>query len=80
MHVPSNSLVPTTLSIWDWLFDSPYSPLQRFPASELGGFTNAATEETVRYNEVKEYTALISTALVRKYGLKEGDTVALFAP
>ncbi|RLL98753.1 hypothetical protein CFD26_107861 [Aspergillus turcosus] len=72
--------IPTTLPIWDWLFNSPYSPLQRFPASELGGFTNAATEETVRYDEVKEYTTLISTALVRTYGLKEGDTVALFAP
>ncbi|KAF7155957.1 hypothetical protein CNMCM6106_007869 [Aspergillus hiratsukae] len=72
--------IPTTLPIWDWLFHSPYSPLLRFPTSELAGFTNAATEETVRYDEVKEYTTLISTALVKKYGLKEGDTVALFAP
>jgi 4-coumarate--CoA ligase len=34
----------------------------------------------VGYDEVKEYTTLISTALVKDYGLQKGDTVALFSP
>lgn len=38
------------------------------------------TEERVRYDELKEYTTYISTALVRKYGLQPGETVALFSP
>ncbi|KAL5357101.1 hypothetical protein BJX96DRAFT_172223 [Aspergillus floccosus] len=73
-------IVPTTLPIWDWLFDSEHSPLRRFPPAELGSYVNAVTEERVRYDELKEYTTYISTALVKKYGLQPGETVALFSP
>lgn len=72
--------VPYNLPIWTWLFDSPYSPLQNYNRSEIQGFTNAATKETVLYTDLKTHTTHLSTALVKKYGLKEGQTVALFSP
>ena len=77
---PADRAVPITLSIWDFLFDSDYSPLGRTPAAQLAGFSNAATKERVRYDTLKEYTSYLSTALVRKYGLRPNDTVALFSP
>ncbi|KAL2355125.1 4-coumarate-CoA ligase 2 [Cryomyces antarcticus] len=72
--------MPTDLTVWDWLFDSPYSPLSKHPESELGGYLNAITKERINYKQVKEATTYLSTALVKKYGLKEGETVALFSP
>lgn len=71
--------MPRDLTVWDWAFDSPYSPLSRFPESELRGFQNAITKERINWKDVKECTTYLSTALVKKYGLKEGDTVALFS-
>jgi 4-coumarate--CoA ligase len=70
--------VPTELTDWDWLFDSPHSVLSRYPANELAGFQNAITKERVDWAEVKKYSTYISTALVKKYGLKAGETVSLF--
>jgi 4-coumarate--CoA ligase len=67
------------LTVWDWLFDSPFSPLERFEDSELKGFLNAITLERVNWREVKEYSTYICTALTKKYGLKENDTVSLFS-
>ena len=72
--------LPTTISIWDWLFDSPSSVLNKTSSSALGGYCNALTGERLNYAEVKEVTTYISTALVKKYGLREGGTVALFSP
>ncbi|KAJ5698036.1 hypothetical protein N7462_000041 [Penicillium macrosclerotiorum] len=72
--------IPEDISLWQWLFDSPTSPLYQHGTSGLGGFTNAATKERVRYDEVKEYATYISTALVKKFGLSAGQTVALFSP
>lgn len=72
--------VPTDLTVWDWLFDSSYSPLRNNKTSDLRGYTNAITKERVSYAQVKEYTTYLSTALVKKYGLKENQTVALFSP
>ncbi|KAF2005881.1 4-coumarate-CoA ligase 2 [Amniculicola lignicola CBS 123094] len=70
--------LPTDLTDWDWLFDSSYSPLNNYPPSKLAGFQNAITKERVNWAEVKTYSTYISTALVEKYGLKEGQTVSLF--
>ncbi|KAL8851949.1 MAG: hypothetical protein Q9221_003160 [Calogaya cf. arnoldii] len=70
--------IPTDLTIWDWLFDSPYSPLAR--DGPIAGYTNAITGERVDYSQVKAYTTYLSTALVKKYGFGEGETVALFSP
>lgn len=72
--------VPTSLPTWDFLFSSSYSPLGRHPASSLAGYTNAVTKERVRYDDLKDHTTHISTALVKNYGLQKGDTVALFSP
>ena len=73
------NIVPTEITVWDWLFDSAYSPLQRFDESELRGYQNAVTKERVNWKQVKEFSTYISTAMVRKYGLREGDTVSLFS-
>ncbi|MCJ1258321.1 hypothetical protein MMC24_006153 [Lignoscripta atroalba] len=72
--------LPTELTVWDWLFDSPHSPLNKHAPSELRGFTNAITEERINYAQVKEHTTHLSTALVNRFGLKQGQTVALFSP
>ncbi|KAJ5109571.1 hypothetical protein N7532_002216 [Penicillium argentinense] len=72
--------VPEDLTLWDWLFESSTSPLRGHAPSKLAGFTNAATKERVRYDEVKSHATHISTALVHKFGLSAGDTVALFSP
>ncbi|KAK4548829.1 hypothetical protein LTR36_008602 [Oleoguttula mirabilis] len=73
-------LLPRHLTTWQWLFESKtFSPLHRFPENELGGYTNAITKEKLNWREVKETATFVSTALVNTYGLKEGDTVALFS-
>ena len=72
--------MPWSLSIWEWLFDSAYSPLENFPRTETGGYVNAVTKERLDFRQVKEHATHLSTALVRKYGLQEGETVALFSP
>ncbi len=72
--------MPADLPVWTWLFDSQYSPLSKYPPSEIKGYTNALTKEHVSYADVKSYTTYLSTALVKKYGLKEGQTVSLFSP
>jgi acyl-CoA synthetase (AMP-forming)/AMP-acid ligase II len=71
--------VPTDLPVWDFLFASSFSPLERFPANQLGGFTNAATKERIDWAQAAEFSTYISTALVKEFGLKEGETVSLFS-
>ncbi|KAH9861521.1 hypothetical protein J1614_011269 [Plenodomus biglobosus] len=71
--------LPSDLTDWDWLFDSPYSPIEKYPPNELAGFQNALTKERVNWADVKKYSTYISTALVKNYGLKEGETVSLFS-
>jgi 4-coumarate--CoA ligase len=72
--------VPSHLPVWTWLFDSEYSPLRKTPAAQIKGFTNAITNEHVSYADLKIHSTHLSTALVKRFGLKEGDTVALFSP
>ena len=72
-------IAPTHNTVWQWLFESPEtSPLYRFPPDQLAGYTNAVTKERVNWAQVKECATYVSTALVRKYGLQEGQTVSLF--
>jgi 4-coumarate--CoA ligase len=81
LYHPSNlPLVPRVITIWQWLFESNASPLARLPAGEVRGFTNALTKERISYHDLKKCTTWLSTALVKKYGFKEGDTVSLFSP
>ena len=79
--LPLTPIVPTNISIWDWLFSpslSTSSPLHR-PASELGGFTDGVTQERLNWADVAQLSTYVCTALVRKYGLQQGQTVALFS-
>lgn len=76
----SQSLVPRDITTWQWLFEEPtYSPLHRFPASQLGGFTDAISKERLSWQQVKDNATYLSTALVKNYGLREGQTVSLFS-
>ncbi|KAI9808861.1 MAG: hypothetical protein M1827_007184 [Pycnora praestabilis] len=68
------------ITLWNWLFNSSHSPLAKHPKNEIRGYTNAVTNERVDFAQVKEYSTYLSTALVKKYGLKENQTVALFSP
>ncbi|KAE9970869.1 hypothetical protein EG328_006000 [Venturia inaequalis] len=72
-------LLPQRLAVWDWLFESDFSPLARYEEHELRGYLNAVTNERLNWKQVKEYSTYISTALVKKYGLREGETVSLFS-
>ncbi|OJJ06169.1 hypothetical protein ASPVEDRAFT_87483 [Aspergillus versicolor CBS 583.65] len=72
--------IPANIPIWEWLFDSEYSPLRTNKPEELGSFVNAITKEAIRYDALKDLTTYVSTSLVVNYGLKPGDTVALFSP
>ncbi|PVH85945.1 acetyl-CoA synthetase-like protein [Cadophora sp. DSE1049] len=72
--------LPTNITTWTWLFNSPASPLNTHSASTIAGFSNAVTKERVPFTEVKAHTTHLSTALVKHYGLQKGDVVALFSP
>jgi 4-coumarate--CoA ligase len=72
--------VPRDLTIWQWLFDSPHSALQRFPAKDLAGYQDCVTGARVSYADVKEHTTHLSTALVKHHGLRPNDCIALFSP
>ncbi|KAL9109787.1 MAG: hypothetical protein Q9227_005656 [Pyrenula ochraceoflavens] len=72
--------LPKDLSIWTWIFDSPFSPLVRFPPDSIAGYTNGLTKEHLSYKDVKSNTTYLSTALVKNYGLQQGQTISLFSP
>lgn len=75
-----DNAVPRDITTWEWLFESAtYSPLKRFSDKEQGGFTDAITKQRLSWQEVKDTSTWLSTALVKKYGLKEGETVSLFS-
>ena len=74
------NIVPTDVTIWDWLFDSPSSSVRKNPSSALRGYSNGITGERINYAQVQEATTYLSTALVKRYELKEGEAVALFSP
>lgn len=80
LQLTSIAAVPSHLTVWAWLFDSPFSPLYKYPASSIAGYTNALTKEHLSYAAVKGHTTHLSTALVKNYGLQAGQTVALFSP
>ncbi|OJD17314.1 hypothetical protein AJ78_02602 [Emergomyces pasteurianus Ep9510] len=71
--------VPANITVWEWLFESPeFSVLYKCKPHELAGYTNAVTKERVNWAQVKEAATYASTALVKKYGMKEADTISLF--
>ncbi|KAI1747207.1 acetyl-CoA synthetase-like protein [Xylaria castorea] len=72
---------PKDVTIWEWLFEkeSEACPFNKYPEDQLAGYVDAITKERVSWKYVKEAATYISTALVKEYGLKEGDTVSLFS-
>ncbi|KIV94846.1 hypothetical protein PV10_02572 [Exophiala mesophila] len=72
--------MPWHLPVWTWLFDSEHSPLRTQKPDQIQGFTNAITKEHLSYSDLKDHSTHLSTVLVKKYGLKQGQTVALFSP
>lgn len=73
------SAVPTDITIWDWLFDSPASPLAKHVESSLAGYVDGVTKERLDWREVKENSTYISTALCKHYGFGQGQTLSLFS-
>lgn len=71
--------MPTDITVWDWLFDSPSSPLESYPANELAGYVDAETKDRLDWAQVKEATTYISTALVKKFNFQPNDTITLFS-
>ena len=71
--------VPTDVTIWDWVFDSPASPISQYPKDKLAGYQDGITKERLDWNQVKEASMAISTSLVKDHGFKAGDTLALFS-
>ncbi|CAK7200312.1 hypothetical protein SEUCBS139899_003003 [Sporothrix eucalyptigena] len=72
---------PTDLTIWEWAFEHPkWSQLHQVPRNQISGYTNAVTNERLDFFQVKEHATNLSTALVKRYGLREQDTVSLFSP
>lgn len=72
--------VPTDLTTWEWLFETEqYVPFNTHSGGQLGSYANAATHERLDFAEVKEKAIALSTALVRDYGLRPGQTVSLFS-
>jgi acyl-CoA synthetase (AMP-forming)/AMP-acid ligase II len=68
------------LTIWEWAFeDARYSPLFKYPPNEVGSFINAATEEQMSFFQVKDNSTYLCTALLKRHGLRPGDTVSLFS-
>lgn len=83
------SIVPSDITTWQWAFEpGPHSPLYSHnnnqdhsqPSREhLAGYVNAVTKERLDWAQVKTKATQLSTALIRKYGLRPGDTVSLFS-
>jgi acyl-CoA synthetase (AMP-forming)/AMP-acid ligase II len=69
--------VPEKETIWTWLFDSSYSPLVRY--EKIHGFTDALTKEHISFHDLKSHTTHVSTALVKKQGLAQGDVAIVFS-
>jgi hypothetical protein len=78
-------LVPDNITTWEWVFESKeYSPLYRQSqpnkeGEQLRGYVNAITKERLDWGEVKTKATHLSTALIREYGFRVGDTVSLFS-
>ncbi|KIX01523.1 uncharacterized protein Z518_09249 [Rhinocladiella mackenziei CBS 650.93] len=72
--------VPTHITTWEWAFETKeYSPLYKSSSITLGGYVNAVTKERLDWAEVKTKATQLSTALIKRYGLKPGETVSLFS-
>ena len=71
--------IPEDVTIWSWLFDSPYASSRRAKWPRIGGFRDATTGQFVSFSQVQKLATQLSTSLVKVYGLRPGDGVCIFA-
>ncbi|KXS98158.1 hypothetical protein AC579_9990 [Pseudocercospora musae] len=72
--------IPTSLTTWQWIFESKeFSPVVYSSKAKLGYYENAVTKERLDYAQVKDLATKLSTALIHDYGSKGGDTVSILA-
>ncbi|CAK1364180.1 unnamed protein product [Cercospora beticola] len=72
--------IPSNVTTWEWAFESKeYSPTQYAEPENIGFYENAITKERLNYSQVKDVATKLSTALVRDYGLRPGETVSILA-
>ena len=73
-----SSIAPEHETLYTYHFSSPTtSPTHLYPPEKQGGYTNPLTHERLNWSQVKSHATYISTALVKDYGLKENDTIAV---
>lgn len=71
--------IPRNITTWQWLFDSEHSPLRQNPPSEVQGFTDASTKESLSFFQIRDHAISLSNVLTQDYGLKPGEVVSLFS-
>jgi hypothetical protein len=72
------SVIPDDITIWQFFFESRYSPLSRHEPQFLGGYLDAATGSLLSYIDIAEHATYLSTAISHKYGVAPGNDVVLF--
>lgn len=53
--------------------------MSRTPPSQIASFVDASTDASISFHELRRLSTFVSTALSKHYGLKPGQTVALFS-
>jgi 4-coumarate--CoA ligase len=72
--------VPTHIPLWDFLFTpSRYFTPINSPASPPT-FTNALTNNSLTFPQIKQYSIYLSTVLSQSLGLEPGEVISLCAP
>ncbi|KAJ9615375.1 hypothetical protein H2200_001450 [Cladophialophora chaetospira] len=72
--------IPKNITTWEWLFEpGEFSPLYKTPRQSLAGYVNAITKERLDWAAVKTKATLLSTVLVKEFGLQPDETVSLFS-
>lgn len=68
------------MTTWEWLFESEeHVPFRADDKAPIGTYRNAVTEEQLDFGQVREKAIALSTALVRDYWLRPGQTVSVFS-
>ncbi|KAH7131712.1 CoA ligase [Dactylonectria estremocensis] len=67
--------VPADQSLWYWLFESTKSAIWRNPQSEVQGFTDVITQESINYLDLRRHATFLSTALSIYHDIQPGDVV-----
>ncbi|CUS14707.1 unnamed protein product [Tuber aestivum] len=71
--------VPTTTSIWPWIFQNPTSKLSLSPPSRVGSFVDASNGNGFTHHTLRDNSTYLSTALCKAHNLQPNDAVSLFS-